>query len=153
MDDDRSQPLVAEGPSFPVTIRFLATAIMAALAAAAWPVLERGVLSWDLSFQLALGFGVVFVLVGYLSIMTSRTGIDGRRIYQTGLMSKEMPIRNITQVRLVHIPGLRWLIVPRLVTKAGVLRSASFPTADDRVLRAFELLAYGGQGTPPSPGD
>ncbi len=137
------RPPVAEGPSFPATTRFIATIIVAALAASAWPVLRRGLLSSDTTLQLAVGLGMVFVMVGYFTILTSRTGIDEKRIYQTGLMGKQMPIRNITQVRLVHIPGLRWLIVPRLVAKAGALRTLSFPTADPEVLRAFQVLAYG----------
>ncbi len=82
--------------------------------------------------------------------MTSRTGIDGERVYQTGLLAKEMPIRTITQVRLVHVPGLRWLIVPRLVAKAGGLRTLSFPTADPQVLYAFRALAYGQQPDDPA---
>ncbi len=65
-------------------------------------------------------------------------------------LAKEMPIRTITQVRLVHVPGLRWLIVPRLVAKAGGLRTLSFPTADPQVLYAFRALAYGQQPDDPA---
>lgn len=139
------KPPVAEGPSFPAPTRLLATLIMIALVVTAWPVLRAGLADWDASLQLAVGLGVAFVAAGYFTILTSRTGIDEHRIYQTGLMAKEIPIRNITQVRLVHVPGLRWLIVPRLVARAGMLRTLSFPTADPQVLQAFRLLAYGGQ--------
>lgn len=150
-DTERQRPPAAEGPSFPAPTRALASAIVVAIAVNAWPVVARGFTDWDSALLLGLGVGAAFVATGYHTIMTSRTGIDGERIYQTGLLGKELPIKTITQVRLVHIPGLRWLIVPRLVAKAGMLRSLSFPTADPQVLQAFRMLAYGRPATDPPP--
>ncbi|MEY2800891.1 MAG: hypothetical protein RL513_475, partial [Pseudomonadota bacterium] len=123
-----------------------------AIIATAWPVVAQGLAHWDSTLLLGAGLGAAFVAAGYHTIMTSRTGIDEERVYQTGLLAKEMPIRTITQVRLVHVPGLRWLIVPRLVAKAGGLRTLSFPTADLQVLQTFRELAYGRQASDPAQG-
>lgn len=138
------RPVQAEGPSFPPLVKLLATALVAALGASSLPVLQQGLASWDAAWKLTVGTASVFVAFGYVTILTSRTGIDAERIYQTGLLSKQMALREITQVRLVRLPGLNWVVVPRLVARAGMMRALSFPTADARVLRVFELLAYGG---------
>jgi hypothetical protein len=136
--------LRAEGPSYPALAKLIATALVAALAASAVPLFDNGMPAWDAGWKLTFGTGAAFVVFGYLTVLTSRTGVDGDRIYQTGLLGKQVRMREVTQVRLVRVPWLSALIVPRLVARAGMLRTLRFPTADAEVLRLFELLAYGG---------
>jgi len=142
--------LRAEGPSYPLLAKLIATALVASLAAAALPLVFDGFHAWDADWKLAFGTGAAFVVAGYATVLTSRTGVDGERIYQTGLLGKQVMLREVTQVRLVRIPWLGALFVPRLVTRVGMFRTMRFPTADTEVLRLFELLAYGG-GAPPDP--
>ena len=143
--------LQAEGPSYPALAKLIATALVAALAASAVPLFDNGMPAWDAGWKLTFGTGAAFVVFGYLTILTSRTGVDGERIYQTGLLGKQVNLREVTQVRLVRVPWLGALIVPRLVARAGMLRTLRFPTADAEVLRLFELLAYGGANPPGTP--
>lgn len=143
--------LRAEGPSYPTLAKLIATVLVAALAASAVPLFDNGMAAWDAGWKLTFGTGAAFVVFGYLTILTSRTGVDGERIYQTGLLGKQVNLREVTQVRLVRVPWLGALIVPRLVARAGMLRTLRFPTADAEVLRLFELLAYGGANPPGTP--
>jgi len=133
----------AEGPTFPWSIKLLATVMVVALVVSGAPVLWRDFASWGAGWQLGAAAAAVFVALGYINILISRTGIDGERLYLQALVRKEVRIAHITHLRLVHIPGLQWIIVPRLIVRAGMLRALSFPCADAQVLHAFRQLALG----------
>lgn len=134
----------AEGPSFSRPMKVLATLMIAAPAVAGWSALEPGAWSrLDRDVQwIALALAV-FVLLGYWNILTSRTGIDGRSIHQRSLWTREVPLASITQVKLIHVPALSWLIAPRLVVRTGGISVTTFHAADPAVIQAFRRLAYG----------
>jgi len=135
-----------EGPSFPLAVKVMATLLLLGLAVQGWQVIDRQPwrdLGWQAgSFLLAAG---VVIVSGYWGILTSRTSIDGRCIRQTWLWPKEVVLADITQVKLLHVPGLSWLVVPRLVVRSGTMNLTTFHAADARVLAALRLLAYGGK--------
>lgn len=80
---------------------------------------------------------------GYWGILTSRTSCDGQCIEQTWLWRKKVNIADITQVKLISVPGLSWLVVPRLVVRAGY-GLTTFHAGDPAVHARFRLLARGG---------
>jgi hypothetical protein len=134
-----------EGPSYPVAIKSVATVLTASVAA--W-----GAMAVDELAQARLEAGPVAFLVavlvvvgtGYWGILTSRTGIDGECIRQRWLWTKEVRIADITSLKLIHVPGLTWLMVPRLMVRVrGTVGLTTFPCADPRVLAAFRRLGYG----------
>lgn len=135
-----------EGPSFPLAVKVLATALVLGLGVLGWQSLAlepwqhlKGPAGW---FLLA---AVLVIVSGYWGILTSRTRIDERCIRQTWLWPKEVALADITQVKLLHIPALAWLVAPRLVVRSGTLQLTTFHAADPRVLAALQLLAYGGK--------
>jgi hypothetical protein len=134
-----------EGPSFPVAIKSVATVLTAS-------VVVWGALTIDELAQARLEAGPIAFLVavllvvgtGYWGILTSRTGIDGEFIRQRWLWTKEVRIADITSLKLIHVPGLAWLMVPRLMVRArGTVGMTTFPSADPRVIAAFRRLGYG----------
>ncbi len=134
---------VVEGPSFPPAVKALATMLMLtlllwgamALAEPAGP--QPDAQGWGF---LAAAAGVV--VLGYWGIVSSRTRFDGRVISQSGLWRKQVWLVEVTQVKLICVPGLSWLIVPRLVVRTG-FGLTSFPAGDPAVLAQFRRLAYG----------
>lgn len=137
-------PEAVEGASFSTAMKLLASACMAMLAAGAWEVLAAGAWSqWDSSTRLFMGLAAAVIGTSYAGILTSRTGIDGQHIRQSGLWSKQVRLADITQIKLIAPRGLSWLIAPRLVVRAGGLTLTTFHAADPRVLAAFRRLAYG----------
>ena len=135
-----------EGASFPLTIKALATI---------WMVVMCGYmyLGWSSAVWLHLGWGgrgfllaaLCVVFSGYYGILTSRTSFDGHTIEQTWLWSKRVTLPEITQVKLIQVRGLEWLVVPRLLVRRGSLGLMTFHAADPRVLAGFRALAYGPQ--------
>ncbi len=151
MTDERAEtktepdlPAGVEGPSFSNAMKALATLAMLALARAAWNMVAEGVWStMDRSSQLVMGAAMLVIAAAYGGMLTGRTSIDGQRIRQTGLWTKEVRLAELTQVKLIAVPGLTWLIAPRLVVRAGGLAMTTFHIADSRVLAAVRRLAYG----------
>lgn len=137
---------VLSGPSFPLAIKALATALILGL-------LVSGVLALTgqsapprhapEAGEWAFLLGVVAVIgSGYWGILTSRTRIGPQYIEQSWLWHKRVSIADITQVKLISLPGLDWIFVPRLVVRTG-FGLTTFHTADPAVLARFRLLAHG----------
>ena len=134
------------GPSFPVAVKGLATAWMvllvlfgaAALSGSSGPAMQALIArSWPW-----LAAGLLVAASGYWGILTSRTSIDGHQIEQRWVWRKRVGLDEITQVKLIRLPGLDWLIAPRLVVRTG-FGLATFHAADPAVLARFRLLAHG----------
>jgi hypothetical protein len=132
-----------EGPSFPLSVKFLASVLVASLLVwtvrvaddlAALP--DRGAL-WFLAAAL------VFVVGSWWAILRGRTSIDATHIRQRWLWSKEVALADIAQLKLIELRGLHWLVAPRLVVRARGPLLATFHAADPQVLAAFRRLAHG----------
>lgn len=134
------------GPSFPVSVKIMATAMMLALlvfgsmtflgpAPVAGPALAAG--EWVFLVAVTAVIGT-----GYWSILTGRTSCDGQAIEQTWLWRKKVSLADITQIKLISVPGLHWLVVPRLVVRTG-FGLTTFHAGDPAVYARFKLLAYG----------
>lgn len=134
------------GPSFPMAVKALATMLVIALVAfGAMSLISPAGEPATLLSARDIGFLAALALVigsGYWGILTSRTSIDGERIEQTWLWHKSVDIADITQLKLVRVPGLDWLVVPRLVIRTG-FGLTTFQTGDPAVLSRFRLLAHG----------
>lgn len=135
-----------EGPSFPLAVKVLATLFVGLLCVQGWQLIDRQ--PWQaLGWQAGLFVLAVFVVIasGYWGILTSRTSIDDLCIRQSWLWPKEVTLADITQVKLLQVPRMSWLVVPRLVVRSGAMHLTTFHAADPQVLAALRLLAYGGK--------
>lgn len=138
-----------EGPSYPRTVKALATAMVAAVAAfgsTQLPLLLAGGLTAGPTL-LAVA-GALMLGGSYLGLMRSTTAIDGRQIVQRGWSTRSVELRQVVQCKLIRVRGLEWLITPRLLVRAGAIGQRSFSTADPRVLAAFERFALGENPAP-----
>jgi hypothetical protein len=130
--------LPAEGAAFPLSVRLLASALVAATAY--WGFLTHE--QWmgpGWTAPSALLFGTALALVAWCLVWMwrSRTRVDADGIVQTWIWTKRVRWADVTQARLVGVPGLEWLITPRLVVRprgGGVL---VFHSAERRVITAF----------------
>jgi hypothetical protein len=133
-----------EGPSFPFSVKLIASALMLALLA--WGLRAADGARWsDLSLPGWLFMIAVTAVIGsgYWGILTSRTSIDGTRLRETWLWTREAELVEIVQLKLIEVPGLAWIVVPRLVVRTRGLGLTTFHAGDARLLEAFRRLAYG----------
>jgi hypothetical protein len=61
-------------------------------------------------------------------------------IHQSWLWDKQMELRELAYAKLIRIPGLDWLIAPRLYARTLNGKFAVFYTADRAMLEEFERL-------------
>jgi hypothetical protein len=142
-------PARLEGPAFTPLVKALASALVLGMAVYGWRVLPQLLAqrsSWVAWVFLLMMLG--FVLVCYAWILRSRTGLSETHIRQTWFTDKQVALADITQIKLIHIPHLAWLISPRLMVKTRMPGTMVFHTADPQVLAAFGRLA--GSRLPPA---
>lgn len=136
----------AEGPSFPLAAKVLASAVMLGLIVmAAGFVRQQALAAGPGPTLVPWGFLATVGLVigsGYWGVLTSRTRIDPTTIEQSWLWNKRVALKDITQVKLVRVPGLDALVVPRLVVRTG-WGLTTFQTGDPDVLALFRRLVHG----------
>jgi hypothetical protein len=133
-----------EGPAFTWLVKALSSALVASLAYYGW--LSKDLMlsqQWSWTALLFMVGAASFVLVIYFWMLCSRTRITATGIEQTWVSPKKIAFTDITQIKLIHIPGLAWLISPRLVVKSRSPGSTVFHTADASVLNAFKRLSLG----------
>lgn len=143
VDPDQA-PLRVEGASFSGSLKALSTLLVGGLLIVGADMLQQGAWrQWSNGTQVFMALAVAVILAGYAGILRSRTSVDGQCIRQTWLWHKEVRLAEITQLKLIQVPGLNWFIAPRLIVRSGALGLTTFHVADEQVLAALKKLAYG----------
>lgn len=154
----RSAPPAAgpclEGVAFPLGVRLLATLMVGALLywglASADSMLHSGFTPAG-ALLLAAALGLVLWCLRWM--WASRTSADAMGIRQTWLWRKQVRWCDIAQARIVGVPGLEWLVAPRLVVRPRGGGLMVFHSADRKVLAAFARFVTTGSaglGEPPA---
>lgn len=142
---------VVEGPAYPPLVKAIASVMVLLLAIGAAQVMLAPDGAWRASLDWATGLMLLAVLAvvvaGWWVILASRTRFDGERFTQTGLWRREVDLREVSQAKLIFIPGLAWIVVPRLVLRTRGLAMATFTAGNGPLLQAMQslMLARGGR--------
>lgn len=135
-----------EGPAYPVGVKLLASLLVALTLLYAFrtaPVLAGA--DWTPA-GIALLLGALALVMWCLWwIWRSRTAVDAVGVRQSWIWSKQVSWCDVAQARLVGVPGLEWLIAPRLVLRVRGRGLMVFHTADRRVLDVFALFVSTGR--------
>lgn len=73
-------------------------------------------------------------------ILTSVTTLKSDAIEQTFVWNKHVELRELAYVKLIRVPGLDWLIAPRLYCRTLLGKFAVFYASDRLVISEFERL-------------
>ena len=137
--------VAVEGPAYSRPAKAIATLLVGALAVAA--ARNAGALAsaaWPAAAKASLAVIAIAVAVCYYWILVSRTSVDATHITQSWLWPKHVRLADITQAKFIYLPGLSWIVAPRLVVQARGRRSAMvFPAASPDVLAEFARLSLG----------
>lgn len=136
-----------EGPSFPRAARIVATFLLVMLGVVG--VHAAGVEGWDRvgsSQWLLSGLALFAIGLGWWHVQTCRTRIADGKIGHSAPWGRTIELSEITQVKLIRVPGLSALIVPRLVVRTRGSGTTTFHAGDARLVAAFRLLAHGDGG-------
>jgi hypothetical protein len=139
-----------EGRSFTRCSQCLACLMMLGVLWQGWLALNQpGSEPLDRTTSVLLGLGLLSLLACLAFILTSRTRIDDTHISQTGIWSRKVPIAKISQLKMIHVPRLAWLIAPRLVVRTGLTGWYVFHAAEDPVIQRFWALSLKPYTVPP----
>ena len=139
-----SESPVVEGAAFPLLVKVLASALMAALVVRGARVAnEVAATAWSPGAAVVLLTALGLVGLCYYWILRSRTSISPTHIRQTWMWNKEVAMEDVAHIKFVCVPYLSWLIAPRMVIRARGRGVLVFHAADARVLQAFAKLSLG----------
>jgi hypothetical protein len=93
---------------------------------------QLGVPAWQEIGVLVLVFACLAWALGY--ILLAKTCVDDEYISETGLLSKKVKIADIGKCKVIDIPGLRWLIIPRVIVQLDSFGSYTFRASNNEVL-------------------
>ena len=140
-----------EGPSFPPLLKALAGGLVLALVSMAAPLLFTGALAHIGSAAwLALGVAAAVVVTNLWNILAGRTRVSAHFIEQTGWRTQRVALADVTRVKLILLPGLTWLVVPRIVLRTRSPGAWSFAGATPDLAAAFARISLGLDPAPKS---
>ena len=73
-------------------------------------------------------------------ILFSRTTLTSTYLHQTFVWDKRLELRDLAYAKLLRVPGLDWLIAPRLYCRTMMGKFAVFYASDAQVIIEFERL-------------
>jgi hypothetical protein len=127
--------------AFSLTFKLLATAVV--FGATGWLVLleQAGKVSGGtVSIRSWFLAALAMMFYTWWCVLRSRTRLDCAQLQQTWIWDKKMELRELAYGKLVRIPGLDWLVAPRLYVRALTGKFAVFYAADPRMIAEFQRL-------------
>lgn len=133
--------LVVEGPAFSPAFQLLCTLIVAGCAAWMLHLWRGGALGT--AYTSGVGwFAAGLAMMGWtwIAVLRSRTRIDASGLHQRWIWDKHMPFDDLAYAKLIRVPGLDWLVAPRLYARTLVGKFNVFYGATPQLVAEFERL-------------
>lgn len=125
-------------PAYPRSVRILTVVLLADLLAfGLWngPALREA--TWSAGSLILWGLAIASVYgVGWW-ILYSKTTLDGLTLTQTWIWTKRVAVHEVTQLKLVHWPGLQKIMAPRLLVRKRNGGMVWIHSADPDLLKTF----------------
>ncbi len=133
------------GPAFSRPFKALAIAIVGGCAIWLFRLWQTGNLSSSGGWQ-SNGLGWTFAAMALLgwtlwAILTSRTSLSSTTLLQTWIWDKSVELNDLAFCKLIRVPGLDWLIAPRLYVRTLMGKISVFYAAQGPLLAEFERLS------------
>ena len=129
-----------QSPAFSKPFKFLASLMVAYVGVWLWQLWQLGKLG---NTSATLGwFAAALIMMSYTlwHIWRSVTTLDEKRIHQSWVWDKAFDMRELAYAKLIRVPGLDWLIAPRLYVRTMLGKFAVFYAADPAMVREFTRI-------------
>lgn len=127
-----------ECPAYPLPLRLLAVALVAALAFYALRALpELRAAQWTFTGVAMLVLAAVLIAWVTWWIVFSRTRLEGDEMVQTWLWDKRVKAQDVASFKLVYLRSLQAVVAPRLLVRRRQGGVTWFHAADADLLMAF----------------
>jgi hypothetical protein len=131
---------VMECSAFTPVFKVLAVLLVTLPFAWGWQMVSTHAL--DLTLQSSGWFGAALCLMVYTEwhILRGKTRLDANTLQQSWVWTKRVQLGDLAYAKLIRIPGLDWLIAPRLYTRTYANKLAVFYASDTNMLTEFKRL-------------
>lgn len=146
-------PVLSElrGPAFTASFKSLACVTVLGCAGwLAWLVLQGQIQVGESTASRLYflgGLGILFYTL--IHIFRSQTSFSATAIHQSWMWDKNARLSDLAYAKLIRIPGLEWLIAPRLYTRSMAGKLAVFYVAQPhmwpectRLAKALETMRH-----------
>ena len=106
-----------ECPSFSASFKLLAVAIVTLAALWSWQMWSQGVLQATLQSSGWLAAALAMMFFTEWHILRGKTRLTAEALEQSWVWRKRVLLPELAYARLIRVPGMDWLIAPRLYTK------------------------------------
>jgi hypothetical protein len=130
-----------EGPAFTIYFKALVTAVVFGTAAwTLWLWVDGKIVGGTASIMTLFLAAVVMMAYTWWAMMRSVTTLDGESMQQTWIWHKKMELRDLGSAKLIRVPGLDWLIAPRIYLRPLMGKFALFYVASPEMIAECERL-------------
>lgn len=126
--------------AFSPVFKALAVVLVSLACAWGWHLMAGGALQPTLQSSGWLGAALCMMLYTEWHILRGKTTLNARFLQQSWVWTKRVEIGELAYARLFRVPGLDWLIAPRLYTRTYANRLAVFYAYGADMLREFKRL-------------
>jgi hypothetical protein len=135
------EPAELSCPAFSRTFKSMATVLVSGCGAWLFDLWRAGVLGSGASSGLVWFLcGLALMAITYFYILTSTTTLNAQHIQQVWVWNKQFDLRELAYCKFIRIPGLDWLIAPRLYARNLSGKFAVFYASDPAMLSQFARL-------------
>jgi hypothetical protein len=131
--------------AFSLPFRVLAMAMVAWCAYWVFSLWSSGQLNAGSGQAVASGLNWALAALALMAytlwcILTSITTLTSGTLEQTFVWNKKVELRELAYVKLIRVPGLDWLIAPRLYCRTLLGKFSVFYAADTQMIADFERM-------------
>lgn len=130
-----------ECSAFTNTFKGLTATAVSAVLVWTWKMWMEGVLVMTWASSGWLGAAVCMMAYTAWFILRGTTVLDGQAIEQSWVWKKRVLLAELAYAKLIRVPGLEWLIAPRLYTKTFSNKLSLFYASDPAMLSELERLS------------
>ncbi len=127
-------------PAFSKTFKLIAIGVVLMAWAWSWQLWFLDVLSLNLQSSGWIAAALAMMSYTLWHVLRGRTQVNAQAIEQSWVWNKRMEMSEMAYAKLVRVPGLEWLVAPRLYTRSFAGKMAVFYTADPALLAVFSRL-------------
>ncbi len=130
-----------EGAAYSLLFKLLGTAIVGSCAVWLAQLLTSGVLASSRTTGVVwFAAGLAMMAWTWWHILRSRTRVSTEGLHQAWIWDKQMPFDDLAYAKLIRIPGLDWLIAPRLYVRTLMGKFTVFYGATPALVAEFERI-------------
>jgi hypothetical protein len=130
-----------EGAAYSLLFKLLGTAIVGSCAVWLAQLLASGVLATARSTGVVwFAAGLAMMAWTWWHILRSRTRVSTEGLYQGWIWDKHMAFDDLAYAKLIRIPGMDWLIAPRLYVRTLMGKFTVFYGATPALIGEFQRI-------------